>query len=156
MLKLETNMKRLHPKLYQSLLYLLLPIILLIGNLMIISLNENFIINETHKFDVDKKIQGSDEMVKEIFRFFNGKEELSIKEFNEREITHMYDVKHLANITKIIFYILITLFFIFFILSGIQDLGMFLIKSSFFFWFIFYCIWGLFIKILQCLFYNIS
>lgn len=97
-------------------LYILLPVILFIGNLMIISLNNNFMKDEFVKYDVYQKVPRADMIVDEIYAYFSGKETLEVKEYDSREISHMADVKKVANGAKNVLIVSMILFFgIFFI-----------------------------------------
>jgi hypothetical protein len=99
---------------------IILPLILILGNLWMIGTNVEFMHEEFQKLGVYEDVPNANMMLDEIYLFFNGKDNLEIEEFNEREISHMYDVKRLATAVKWLFFISIGIFFILFFLLIIE------------------------------------
>jgi integral membrane protein (TIGR01906 family) len=50
---------------------------------------------------------GKEDMVLNLFNYFEGKENISSEYFNEKERLHLVDVKNLINIASVLYYILL-------------------------------------------------
>jgi integral membrane protein (TIGR01906 family) len=53
------------------------------------------------------KVIGKEDMVLNLFDYFEGEDEISSKYFNEKERLHLVDVKNLINYAAILYYILL-------------------------------------------------
>lgn len=143
--------------------YFLIPIILILGNLIVFSTNESFMHQEFQKYNVYSDISNANNIMHEIMIYFNGKENLDVKEFNEREISHMADVKRLYVFTKVLLYLSIITFFILFyfairneptkILEKISNIIISTSKKGLLFFIIFSLSIALFFKYLFTLFH---
>src|SRR3989338_1685177 len=101
------------------LLIILIPIILYLFNLNIYTFDEGFHQKEFSKYNVQGKLAGYDtkELNREVMEFFRGGKELP-DFFNDREKSHLLDVKSLVNWAAKLLLVLVVLFIILlFILS---------------------------------------
>lgn len=98
-------------KIFKILFIIVLVLLILFASFKIYSLNFKFYQKEYIKLNVYEKVPDADTYIKNLFNYFNNKEELS-DFFNEKEKLHLKDVKYLISLAVIIFYILLILFLI--------------------------------------------
>ncbi len=98
-------------KILKILFIIVLVLLILFASFKIYSLNLKFYQKEYIKLNIYDRVPAADSHIKNLFNYFNDKEELS-DFFNEKEKLHLKDVKYLINLAFIIFYILLILFLI--------------------------------------------
>jgi hypothetical protein len=93
---------------------------MIIGNLWLVVYDERFMHKEFRELGVYGDVPNADEILSKIYGYFEldggilddqeTAKTLDVKEFNEREIKHMEDVRDVVVFFKSIFYVCLTLF----------------------------------------------
>ncbi len=123
---------------------LILGLLLLSGNMLFFSLNKSFMVNEFEKYNIYSDVPNAETILDEIHDYFDGKKILEIVEFNEREITHIKDVKVAMNIIKAIFFLSLIGIGLLFYFRG-ENIIDTILKSSFSL-IVFFLVFGLFLS----------
>tara|TARA_B100000315_G_C14430851_1_gene520053 strand:- start:159 stop:785 length:627 start_codon:yes stop_codon:yes gene_type:complete len=93
------------------LLAVTLALIILLANLRAIVFDRPYYVEQFRKNDVYSKVPEAELVLDNVFGFFDG-EELSSEFFEEKEISHMKDVRRLINRGSYLLYFLVGLFIV--------------------------------------------
>lgn len=116
-----------------KLIYLFMIVVLFIGNLWAVSLNTTYMKSEFSRYGVYNQVPNADEVFGSIVKYFTGGK--LYDGFNDREKSHMADVKRWYIISNIVFYLSLAALFIliyFRLKENVwQKLGLILQKTSY-------------------------
>ena len=93
------------------LLIIILPFLLFLLVLSFTGFSDSFYRGEFSRHNVLKDVPQAASLNEKVMNFINGKSSELPKEFNEREKQHLWDVKNIIKISKILLYALVILFF---------------------------------------------
>ena len=105
-------------KISKILLILILPFVLFLGVLSLVGFDEGFYQQKFSEYKVEKDAKNAVELHKKIINFITSKNNSAPNELNEKEQQHLFDVRNLIRISKIIFYVFVLLFVLLIIASA--------------------------------------
>ncbi|MDP7180224.1 MAG: DUF1461 domain-containing protein [Candidatus Woesearchaeota archaeon] len=103
-------------------LILFISSLILLTNFKLVLFNEDFYQQEFTKLNIYNKFENADEINKDLLNYFKNKENLIQNDFfNEKEKSHLADVKRLINISLNLFYLLLISSIVLLVLSLIHN-----------------------------------
>ena len=88
-----------------------LALLILLMNFIVVVFDKPYYVEQFVKNDVYSKVPEAEQVLDNVFAFFDG-EELSSEFFEEKEISHMKDVKRLIDTGSYLLYFLVGLFIV--------------------------------------------